>query len=78
MQSLLVIPPDNMALRHNQTQQYLESVPLYDYIITNKSYILDDMRQLGAKNIYFVNNSYETTFHHPRALTEEDYKKLWC
>ena len=71
---LVSYAPDNMALRHNQTQQYLESVPLYDYIITNKSYILDDMRQLGAKNIYFVNNSYETTFHHPRALTEEDYK----
>ena len=71
---LVSYSPDNMALRHNQTQQYLESVPLYDYIITNKSYILDDMRQLGAKNIYFVNNSYETTFHHPRALTEEDYK----
>lgn len=23
--------PDNMALRHNQTQQYLETIPLYDY-----------------------------------------------
>lgn len=44
--------PDNMALRHNQTQQYLETIPLYDYFFTNKSYILDNMRKLGAKNIF--------------------------
>lgn len=68
--------PDNMALRHNQSQQYLECIPLYDYIITNKSYILDDMHKLGAKNVCFVNNSYETTFHHPYKLTKEEQKKF--
>lgn len=68
--------PDNMALRHNQTQQYLETIPLYDHIFTNKSYILDDMRKLGAKNIHFVNNSYEETFHHPYNLTEQELTEL--
>lgn len=68
--------PDNMLLRHNQTQQYLETIPLYDYIFTNKSYILDGMRKLGAKNIHFVNNSYEESFHHPYPLTEEEKKEL--
>lgn len=68
--------PDNMALRHNQTQQYLETIPLYDYIFTNKSYILEDMRKLGAKNIHFVNNSYEETFHHPFKLTPDEKKEL--
>lgn len=68
--------PDNMALRHNQTQQYLECIPLYDHIFTNKSYILDDMRKLGAGDIHFVNNSYEESFHHPFDLTEEEKKEL--
>ena len=68
--------PDNMALRHNQTQQYLECIPYYDYIFTNKSYILNKMRKLGAKNIHFVNNSYEETFHHPYNLTEKEKKEL--
>ena len=68
--------PDNMTLRHNQSQQYLQCIPLYDYIITNKSYILDDMRKLGAKNIQFVNNSYEENFHHPYPLTEKEKKEL--
>lgn len=68
--------PDNMALRHNQSRQYVECVPLYDHIITNKSYILDDMRRLGAKDVRFVNNSYEKTFHHPRTLSDEDRSRI--
>ena len=63
--------PDNMALRHNQSQQYLECVPLYDYIITNKSYIIEDMKKMGAKNVTFVNNSYSEDFHKHYELTEE-------
>lgn len=68
--------PDNMALRHNQSQQYLECVPLYDLIVTNKSYIIDDMKALGAKDIRFVNNTYEPSFHYPRNISEEDMKSL--
>jgi hypothetical protein len=68
--------PDNMAMRFNQTWNYVQCVPLYDYIITPKSYILDDMRRLGAKDIRFVNKSYEATFHYPRELSPEDYVRL--
>ena len=68
--------PDNMALRHNQSQQYLECVSLYDFFFTTKSYILDDMRKLGARRIYFVNNAFESRFHYPRILNDMDKKKL--
>lgn len=68
--------PDNMALRHNQTQQYLECVPLYDHIVTNKSYIIEDLKKLGAQHVIFVNNSYEESFHYPRELTSQDIKNL--
>ncbi|MBR2456238.1 MAG: glycosyltransferase [Bacteroidaceae bacterium] len=68
--------PDNMALRHNQSQQYLECIPFYDFIFTNKSYILDEMKSLGAKRIYFVNNSYEAQFHYPHTLTQEEIFRL--
>lgn len=66
--------PDNMALRHNQSQQYLECLPLYDYVVTNKSYIIDEMKKLGAREVLFVNNSYEPTFHHPRNLTMQNIR----
>ncbi len=68
--------PDNMVLRHNQTQQYLDCIPLYDYIITNKSYIIDSLKKMGARHVLFVNNSYEESFHYPRELAIEDFEKL--
>jgi spore maturation protein CgeB len=68
--------PDNMALRHNQSQNYLDCVPLYDYIFTNKSYILEDMKRLGAHKIQFVNNSYEAAFHYFRELSWKDMIRL--
>ncbi len=68
--------PDNMALRHNQSQQYLNCIPLYDNIFTNKSYILEDMKNLGANHIQFVNNSYESSFHYPRTVTENERIEL--
>lgn len=73
---ILSYSPDNMVLRHNQSQQYIESVPLYDYIVTTKSYILDDLKALGAKNVIFVNNAYEKKFHHVYKLTDDDYNRL--
>ena len=68
--------PDNMALRHNQSQQYVECIPLYDYIVTNKSYIIEDMKRLGAKNVTFVNNSFSEDFHKPYELSEEERNEL--
>lgn len=68
--------PDNMALRHNQSQQYLECIPLYDIHFTTKSYILDDMKHLGAKRINFTNQLYESTYHHPMSLSKEERKRL--
>lgn len=73
---ILSYSPDNMALRHNQSQQYLECIPLYDCIVTNKSYIVDRMKQLGAKKVFFVNNTFESTFHYPHEISDEDVKRL--
>ena len=68
--------PDNMALRHNQSYNYLKSVHLYDVHFTTKSYILDDMRRLGALKIIFTNKHFEQGFHYPRNLTGEEIRRL--
>ena len=68
--------PDNMALRHNQSQNYLNCIPLYDIFFTTKSYILEDMLRLGARKIEFTNNHYEQTFHYPRILSEDEMQRL--
>lgn len=68
--------PDNMALRHNQSQQYLECLPLYDLVVTNKSYILDDLKQLGACRTLFVDNTFEPTFHRPLPIQGTPFEQL--
>ena len=68
--------PDNMALRHNQSQNYLSSLSLYDFVFTNKSYIIEAMSALGAKNIIYIHNMYEASFHYPRILTESEIEKF--
>ncbi len=68
--------PDNMALRHNQSLNYLRCLPLYDYVFTNKSYIIPQMEALGARRVFFFNNGYESTFHYPWELTPDDYARL--
>jgi len=73
---LISYSPDNMAKRHNQTQQYIESLPYYDLIVTNKSYIVDPMRNIGAKRVIFENNCFEPTFHYPRSLSKQDILDL--
>ncbi|MDE3741475.1 CgeB family protein [Maribacter polysaccharolyticus] len=68
--------PDNMALRHNQSLNYLQSIPYYDFVFTNKSYILKDLERLGANNVTFIHNMYEETFHYPRELSLNDKERL--
>jgi spore maturation protein CgeB len=63
---------DTMSLRHNQSQDYLGCIPYYDCHFTTKSYILEDMRRLGAKHIQFVNNGYDPAFFYPRELSPVD------
>lgn len=68
--------PDNMAKRHNQSLQYLKGLHLYDYVINTKSYITEELKGLGAKEVIFVNQTFEVSFHYPRDLSSEDKKRL--
>lgn len=68
--------PDNMAERHNQSQDFLDSFPYYDYYVTTKSYTVDTLKRMGVENIIFVNNAYEASFHHPYDISPAEKKRL--
>lgn len=68
--------PDEMTKRHNQSKEFLESLPYYDAYITTKSYAVEKLKKLGAKQVYFVNNAYEEKFHYPRELNNKDRENL--
>jgi hypothetical protein len=68
--------PDNMAVRHNQSQNYLNCIPFYDITFTTKSYILEDLKKLGVKNIHFMHKTYGEDFHYPRELSNIEKEKF--
>lgn len=68
--------PDNMAMRFNQSQNFLECAKYYNYTVTTKSYIKDELTQLGFRNVVFAHKTFDDSFHYPVDLTEADIAKF--
>ncbi|OOV20713.1 hypothetical protein BXU10_03510 [Flavobacterium sp. LM4] len=68
--------PDDMSQRHNQSLNFIESLPHYDYYITTKSYIVEKLKRMGVKKVFFTDNAYEDKFHFPRILNDVEKEKL--
>ncbi|CAD0004613.1 CgeB family protein [Flavobacterium salmonis] len=68
--------PDDMSQRHNQSFNFIESLPSYDHYITTKSYIVEKLKKMGVKNVLFTDNAYEDKFHFPRKLNDIEKEKL--
>lgn len=64
--------PDWMAARHNQSKQFLQSLPFYDCYATTKSYSVDYLYEHGAKHVLFVDNAYQKGFHRPYNLERDE------
>lgn len=67
--------PDDMGQRHNQSQQFLRSLPYYDIFFTTKSYNVAELTALGARHVVFVGNSYQDMLHRPLQLDADDRRK---
>lgn len=63
---------DDMTIRFNQSFQYLNALPFYDYHITTKSYNVDELRSLGADKVYFFSNAYDSVAYNSSKISELD------
>jgi spore maturation protein CgeB len=68
--------PDDMQGRHNQSQQFLEALPLYDCFITTKSPNVRELRALGCPQVIQVGNGFDPTAFRPVAVSSEDERRL--
>ncbi len=68
--------PDDMEGRHNQSWQYLRSIPLYDLLVTTKSFNVPELYARGARAAFFVNNAYCSNTHRPLPITANDRSRL--
>lgn len=65
---------DDMYAMHNRTFYYDKGLKYYDLVVTTKTYNVDELRTLGAKNILFQYQAYDKDVHKPY----ENYKeKIW-
>jgi spore maturation protein CgeB len=56
--------PDT-AIIFNQSRLFFESIPLYDWCITTKSFEIEAFRKKGARKVLFCTQGYDTNVHHP-------------
>ncbi len=70
--------PDDMANRGNRTEHFLHSLPLYDLVVTTKSFQLTELRDWGAREVVFVDNAYDPEDHRPMILTPEERELYGC
>jgi spore maturation protein CgeB len=74
--SILGYSPDDMNGRHNQTGQFLRSLPWYDFYFTTKTYGVSELLALGCPRAYFVPNAYDPHTHRPMPLTAERKRQI--
>jgi spore maturation protein CgeB len=72
MISIVGYSPDDMYGTHNQSAYFLRGLPLYDTFITTKSFNVDELRRLGARNVLFIGNGFDPDTHKPMHVTPED------
>ena len=54
---------DDMYAWHNRSLYYTFGIKYYDLIITQKSYNVEELKQLGAKKVLFQNKAYSIDLH---------------
>lgn len=68
--------PDDMFGRHNQSQQFLEALPLYDAFITTKSHNVAELGSLGCRRVVFVDNGFDPEAFRPSDVSGADMASL--
>jgi len=61
----MVYMNDDMFNPANQTPTFAANVPLFDFILTTKSYNVREFRSAGAQSVAYVPNAYDPRIHFP-------------
>jgi hypothetical protein len=68
--------PDDMLNPKVNTPRYLATIPHYDLHVTTKTYNVAELKELGARRVFFVDNAFEPGVHRPVVVTEADRARL--
>lgn len=73
---LIHYSPDDQLNPDNQSRHYLNSISLYDLHVTTKTHNIQELRDLGARGVYFMDNSFCLDVHRPLSVSPSDRMRL--
>jgi glycosyltransferase involved in cell wall biosynthesis len=66
---LVSYSPDDQLNPSNHSKQYLNCLPFYDIAFTNKSFNVNELKKIGARQVFLVGNGFNPGVHRPIELT---------
>jgi len=64
---------DDMCALHNSSIYYTKGLKYYDLVITNKTYNVEELKTIGAKDVLFLNNAFSKEKHYPIVKKDSEY-----
>jgi len=62
---IVAYSPDDMLNPQNQSKYHTKILPLLDAYYTTKSFGVNELKNMGCKNVFFIENGYCTEIHRP-------------
>jgi len=72
---LVAFSLDDMANPRHQSRRWLRGVSEYDLHVTNKSHNIPELREMGARRVLQIDNSFDPSVHRPLELSEADRER---
>ena len=67
---------DDFMNPYHRTKQIIDTIPLYDYYIVNRTINISELRRYGCKHPIHVYMTYESLFHFPRPISVDSISRL--
>jgi spore maturation protein CgeB len=68
--------PDDMCRRHNQSRQFVEALPHYDWFITTKAQTQSELVRLGCRNVVVIGNGFDPEAFRPVSVPPGEIERL--
>jgi spore maturation protein CgeB len=69
-------PDDMTGNKANQTQAFLDDLPLLDYFVTTKSYCVNELKALGCRQVILTGNAFDQATHRPMEISREERQRI--
>jgi spore maturation protein CgeB len=60
----------------NQSRKFLQGLPLYNFYVTNKSYNVTELQELGCPKVLFMDNGFDPCTHRPVKVDVGDRQRF--